>query len=261
MSQVVWKCVLPCGVGSRGARPCEIPGQQPHALPSLGTSRNPPRGSPRRLCRVGRQSTRGHHRGPQHARCCEEERVCPLQIGPSLQSPKPSQKCLQVTSHHGPLATQPSVVGWGAVLCPVGCCGHPTSTHPQLWLWSPQVSPDTTKCPLGTQLPGRRPLLAVMQTVEASQPRMGGTQGDQAAWGKADLRSSQPALTPGHLEAAPGAQPALPSYRRESQLPSSFTEKAAPHHWVLWKHQGEMCAWRGHRAVPPTPPRLCPFSA
>ena len=171
---------------------------------------------------------------------------------------------MQATSHRSPLATRPSMVGWGAVLCPVGCCGYPTSTYPQLWLWPPQVSPDTTKCPLGTQLPGRKPLLAVMQTVEASQPRMGGTRGDQAAWGKADLRSSQPALTPGHLEVAPGAQPALPSYRRESQLLSSFTEKAAPHHRVLWKHQGE-CVPRGDTGcvVPPPPalPRLCPFSA
>lgn len=152
---VAWAHVVP--------RPCEIPGQQPHALPSSGTSRNPPHGSPGRLCRVGRQCTRDHHRGLQHARCCEEEGVCPLQIGPSLQSPNPNQKCLQATSHRGPLATRPSVISWGAVLCPVGCGGHPTSTHPQLWLWPPQVSPDTTRCPLGTQPPGWKPLLAVTQ--------------------------------------------------------------------------------------------------
>ena len=87
--------------------------------------------------------------------------------------------------------------------------------------------------------------------VEASQPRRGGIRGDQAARGKTDLRSSQPALTPSHLEAAPGAQSALPSYRQESQLPSSFMEKAARPPSDPLGAPGGMCAWRGLCGCPP----------
>lgn len=102
----------------------------------------------------------------------------------------------------------------GAILFPVGCCGHLASTHPQLW--SPQVSPDITKCPSGTQLLGWEPCREenedVRFRVEESQPRERRRLAGTRLLGKRQIpQGSQTTLTPSHLEVAMGAQSALPS--------------------------------------------------